>query len=241
VTTIDIATTAHEKKTMAKTLLALPKSQIATMEELNAEVKALVAEGKKLKGNHGAAKRHEGALAGALRRMTESEMDALVSKVTAIENGTTGAIDSNVDALAMSWRARLLSGTEATTASSDDATACLGEIFDALATAEANETSAPLSFTRQELKVALDAATKESRARALAIAEFNASLDKEMEVLAYGETNEEVLRETRAFIAQKLKSGGGASATPSRSPPRAKSSKRLLGMLRDVAAVVVAA
>ncbi len=44
-TTIDIATTAHEKKTMAKTLLALPKSQIATMEELNAEVKALVAEG----------------------------------------------------------------------------------------------------------------------------------------------------------------------------------------------------
>jgi hypothetical protein len=134
-----------------------------------------------------------------------------------------------------------LSGTEATTASSDDATACLGEIFDALATAEANETSAPLSFTRQELKVALDAATKESRARALAIAEFNASIDKEMEVLAYGETNEEVLRETRAFIAQKLKSGGGASATPSRSPPRAKSSKRLLGMLRDVAAVVVAA
>ena len=115
------------------------------------------------------------------------------------------------------------------------------EIFDALATAEANETSAPLSFTRQELKVALDAATKESRARALAIAEFNASIDKEMEVLAYGETNEEVLRETRAFIAQKLKSGGGASATPSRSPPRAKSSKRLLGMLRDVAAVVVAA
>ena len=63
---------------MAKTLLALPKSQIATMEELSAEVKALVAEGKRLKGNHGAAKRHEGALAGALRRMTESEMDALV-------------------------------------------------------------------------------------------------------------------------------------------------------------------
>ena len=99
-------------------MLALPKSQIATMEELSAEVKALVAEGKRLKGNHGAAKRHEGALAGALRRMTKSEMDALVARVTAIETGTTGAIDSNVDALAMSWRARLLSGTEATTASS---------------------------------------------------------------------------------------------------------------------------
>lgn len=36
------------------------------MEELNVEVKAFVAEGKKLKGNYGAAKRYEGVLVGVL-------------------------------------------------------------------------------------------------------------------------------------------------------------------------------
>lgn len=73
-------------------------------------------------------------------------MDVFVFKVMVIENGMMGVIDFNVDVFVMSWRARLLSGIEATTVLFDDVMVCFGEIFDVLVIVEVNEMFVFLSF-----------------------------------------------------------------------------------------------
>jgi len=184
---------------------------------LPSEVKEAVLQGVGM-GSHIAIKRHEGLVARRLRGLTEGEVAAIAGQVAEIGNGTAGAIDPRVEALASSWREILLKGDD------DARGATQSEVFGALTARDG------WKFTRQELAQAVDAARKESIDRADKIRALNDAINAEMETLARID-DAEALAETRAFIANKLKS---SSAKPS-----VKASRKLLKLLRVIAAVVV--
>ena len=208
---------AHEKKSLAKMLLSLPKSQVSAMVVLPSEVKEAVLQGVGI-ASHIAIKRHEGLVARRLRGLTDGEVAAIAGQVAEIGNGTAGAIDPRVEALATSWRESLLKGDD------DARGATQSEVFGALTARDG------WNFTRQELAQAVEAARKETTDRAEKISALNEAIDAEMESLARID-DAEALAETRAFIANKLKS---SSAKPS-----VKASRKLLKFLRVIAAVVV--
>jgi dihydropteroate synthase len=146
-------------------------------------------------------------------------VEAIGAQVLEIENGTAGAVDPAVEALAARWRSGLLSTDE------EAANTTKSEVFGVLTAREG------WSFTRQELSRAVDAALKESVDRIEKMRVLNDAIEKEMKIMSIGIEDEQVLAQTRAFVANKLKSPA--------TKPSAKASKRLLKLLRDVAAACV--
>ena len=207
---------------MAKTLLRYPRSQIERL-RVPEDVRSLILGGMNIKGKHGAMKRHEGALAKRLRSLRDDERATLETQMREIETGSSGTIDPRVETLALSWRDRLLDVDD-----DDDASCAREEVFQALALDDVAG-----GFTRQELKRALADAENESRDRAELLTAFNALVDEEMKIFAFGETDERVLAETRAFVSSKIRAKSG-SKKPSTARARA-----LLAALREIAAVVV--
>jgi hypothetical protein len=222
---------AREKKDAAKTLLRLPRSQIERL-RVPEDLRGLILEGLSVKGKHGAMKRHEGALAKRLRSLRDDERETLETQMREIETGVSGTIDPRVEALALSWRDRLLDVTNGIDSDSDsddsDAANAREEVFQALALDDVAWT-----FTRQDLKRALAAAETESRERAEKITAFNALVDEEMKIFAFGETDPQVLAETRAFVSSKIRAKSGEKKL---SNARARA---LLVALREIATVVV--
>ena len=186
-------------------------------------MRSLILGGISIKGKHGAMKRHEGALAKRLRSLRDDERATLETQMREIETGSSGTIDPRVETLALSWRDRLLDVDD-----DDTASRAREEVFQALALDDV-----AWSFTRQELKRAIADAENESRDRAERLTAFNALVDEEMKVFAFGETDERVLAETRAFVSSKIRAKAG-SMKPSTARARA-----LLAALREIATVVV--
>lgn len=187
------------------------------MAVLTDEIKDIVLRGIAMEG-HIALRRHEGLLAKRLRGLTDAQVLALTAQIQEIENGTAGAVDPAVESLATLWRQKLLSADE------EESNATRSEVFGVLTARDG------WSFTRQELSQAVDAARKESIERSEKFAALQVAIDEEMKIMAIGVEDEGVLAETRDFISKKLK-----SASPK---PSAKASRKLLKLLRDVAAAV---
>jgi len=224
----DASFAAKEKKDAAKTLLRLPRSQIERL-RVPEDVRALILEGLSVKGKHVAMKRHEGALAKRLRSLRDDERETLETQMREIETGGGGTIDPRVETLALSWRDRLLNVTNGIDSDADDDAAnAREEVFQALALDDV-----AWSFTRQDVKRALASAETESRERAEKIAAFNALVDEEMKIFAFGETDPRVLADTRAFVSSKIRA---KSREKKLSNPRARA---LLVALREIATVVV--
>ena len=80
---------------------------------------------------------------------------------------------------------------------------------------------------------ALADAENESRDRAERLTAFNALVDEEMKIFAFGETDERVLAETRAFVSSKIRAKSGSNK------PSTARARALLAALREIATVVV--
>ena len=57
-----------------------------------------------------------------------------------------------------------------------------------------------------------------SRDRAERLTAFNALVDEEMKIFAFGETDERVLAETRAFVSSKIRAKSGSKKPPTALP-----------------------
>lgn len=213
---------AQDQKALARSMLALPKSQVTQLKRfLPEDVVELTLQGGVItRKNRVAFKRHEGTLARRLRALTDGERDALVRAISEIESGTSGTMDPGVEATATAWRNMLLKGSE------QDASKARDEIFAALDAREA------WAFTRQELMRAVVEATKEHETRVEQIARFNAAVDEEMKILVIGIQDEEALKQTRAYAANTLRNRKGSGFERE---PAVTKSRALLKLLRDVA------